>query len=66
MQQIELREQLAEVRAQDDPLQVLDALSRQIRNQYRDLEDRLGQALVVDQTGPHEHLEIAVAVKVDE
>ena len=45
MQQIELREQLAEVRAQDDPLQVLDTLSRQIRNQYRDLEAGLGEAL---------------------
>ena len=45
MQQIELREQLAEVRTQDDPLQVLDALSRQIRNQYRELEAGLGEAL---------------------
>ncbi len=45
MQQIELREQLAEVRIQDDPLQVLDTLSRQIRDQYRDLEAALGQAL---------------------
>lgn len=45
MQQIDMREQLAEVRAQDDPLQVLDTLSRQIRSQYRDLEAALGQAL---------------------
>ena len=45
MQQIELREQLAEVRVHDDPLQVLDTLSRHIRNQYRDLETALGQAL---------------------
>ena len=45
MQQIELREQLAEVRVHDDPLQVLDTLSRQIRGQYRDLEAALGQAL---------------------
>ena len=45
MQQIALREQLAEVRAQDDPMQVLDKLSGEIRNQYRDLEAGLGQAL---------------------
>ena len=45
MQQMELRERLGEVRAQEDPMQVLDSLSRQIRNQYRELEDALGEAL---------------------
>lgn len=45
IQQIELREQLAEVRTQDDPMQVLDKLSAKIRNQYHELEAGLGQAL---------------------
>ncbi len=45
MQQIELREQLAEVRTQDDPMQVLDGLSVEIRKQYHELENGLGKAL---------------------
>ena len=45
MQQIELREALAEVRRQDDPLQSLDRLAREIQAQYRALESKLGQAL---------------------
>lgn len=49
MQQIELREALGEVRAQDDPLAALDSLSREIRGQYQALESALAAAL--DDTG---------------
>ena len=49
MQQIELREALAEVRAHDDPLAELDRLSREIRAQYQALESALAAAL--DDTG---------------
>ncbi|GMQ87628.1 MAG: co-chaperone HscB [Gammaproteobacteria bacterium] len=45
MQQIELREALAEIRRQDDPLQALDRLAREIQAQYRALESELAQAL---------------------
>jgi len=45
MQQIELREALAEIRQQDDPLQALDRLAREIQAQYRALESELAQAL---------------------
>ena len=45
MQQIELREALAEIRAQDDPLQALDRLARDIRAQYHALESDLAEAL---------------------
>ena len=45
MQQIELREALAEIRRQDDPLQALDRLAREIQEQYRALESELAQAL---------------------
>lgn len=45
MQQIEFREALAEIRQQDDPLQALDRLAREIQAQYRTLESELAQAL---------------------
>jgi len=45
MQQIELREALAEVRGQPDPLAALDRLSRDIRAQYQTLESSLETAL---------------------
>jgi len=45
MQQIELREALAEVRRQDDPLQALDGLAREVQAQYRALESGLAEAL---------------------
>jgi molecular chaperone HscB len=45
MQQMELREALAEVRAQDDPLAALDRLARTVRDQYRALESDLASAL---------------------
>jgi molecular chaperone HscB len=45
MQQIELRESLAEVRRQADPLAALDRLSRDVRAQYRALESGLASAL---------------------
>ena len=45
MQQIELREALAEVRGQPDPLAALDRLSRDIRAQYQALESSLETAL---------------------
>jgi molecular chaperone HscB len=45
MQQIELREALAEVRQQADPLSALDRLSREIRAQYQALESGLATAL---------------------
>ena len=45
MQQIELREALAEIRQQEDPLQALDRLAREIQAQYRALESELAQAL---------------------
>ncbi|HHJ17726.1 MAG TPA: Fe-S protein assembly co-chaperone HscB [Gammaproteobacteria bacterium] len=45
MQQIELREALAEIREQDDPLQALDRLARDIRAQYHALESDLAEAL---------------------
>jgi molecular chaperone HscB len=45
MQQIELRETLAQVRGQVDPLAALDRLSRNIRAQYQALESGLANAL---------------------
>ncbi|NHZ69734.1 MAG: Fe-S protein assembly co-chaperone HscB [Thermotogales bacterium] len=45
MQQIELREALGEIRGQDDPLQALDRLAREIQAQYQALESELAQAL---------------------
>ena len=48
MQQIELREVLGEIRQQDDPLQALDRLAREIQAQYRALESELTQALDTD------------------
>lgn len=44
MQQMELREALAAVRGQADPLSALDTLARQIRAQYRALEADLAAA----------------------
>lgn len=49
MQQMELREALGEVRAQDDPLAALERLAREVRGEYRALETGLAQAL--DDTG---------------
>jgi molecular chaperone HscB len=45
MQQMELRETLAEIREQDDPLQALDRLTQTVRSQYEALESGLVQAL---------------------
>ena len=45
MQQIELREALGDIRRQDDPLQALDRLSREILAQYQALESELAQVL---------------------
>jgi molecular chaperone HscB len=45
MQQMELRETLAEIREQDEPLQALDRLAQDIRSQYGALESALTQAL---------------------
>jgi molecular chaperone HscB len=42
---MELRETLAEIREQDDPLQALDRLTQTVRSQYRVLESGLVQAL---------------------
>jgi molecular chaperone HscB len=44
MQQMELRETLAGIREQDDPLQALDRLAQTVRSQYRALESELAQA----------------------
>ena len=48
MQQMELRESLADVRQQDDPLDALDRLGRDIEARSRDLEARLGEVLDAD------------------
>jgi molecular chaperone HscB len=45
MQQMELREALAEVRAQADPLAELDRLACEVRAQYEGLESDLAKAL---------------------
>jgi molecular chaperone HscB len=45
MQQMELREALAEVRGREDPLGALDTLTRDIENRYRALEAELAAAL---------------------
>jgi molecular chaperone HscB len=45
MQQMELRETLAEIREQDDPLRALDRLAQEIGSQYGALESALAQAL---------------------
>jgi len=45
MQQMELRETLAGIREQDDPLQALDRLAQTVRGQYRTLVSELAQAL---------------------
>jgi molecular chaperone HscB len=43
-QQMELREALSEIRGQEDPLQALDQLAREIGSQYEALEASLAQA----------------------
>ena len=48
MQQMELRESLAEVRQQDDPLGALNRLGGDIEARFRELETRLGQVLDAD------------------
>jgi molecular chaperone HscB len=48
MQQMELREQLGEVREADDPLIVLDGLAREIGALYKALESELAQVLDAD------------------
>jgi len=45
MQQMELRESLAEIRQQEDPMSALDQLSRQVSDQYKALESALTEAL---------------------
>jgi molecular chaperone HscB len=45
VQQMELREALGEVRSQDEPLAVLERLSREVRVQYQALESALATAL---------------------
>ena len=45
MQQMELRETLAEIREQDDSLQALDRLAQDIHKQYRVLDSELAEAL---------------------
>ncbi len=45
MQQMELREGLAEVRQQDDPLSALGRLGGDIQARFRELETRLGEVL---------------------
>ena len=45
MQQMELRETLADIRQQDDPLRALDELAQTVRSQFRALESNLAQAL---------------------
>ncbi|MEA2078899.1 MAG: Fe-S protein assembly co-chaperone HscB, partial [Pseudomonadota bacterium] len=45
MQQMELREILAEIREQDDPLQALHRLGQTVRSQYEALESELVQTL---------------------
>ena len=45
MQQMELRETLAGIREQDDPLQAMDKLAQTVRSQYQALESELAQAL---------------------
>jgi len=45
MQQMELRETLAGIREQDDPLQAMDKLAQTVRSQYQALESELAQEL---------------------
>jgi molecular chaperone HscB len=45
MQQMELREILAGIRQQDDPLQALDRLAQTVRGQYQSLQSALARAL---------------------
>ena len=45
MQQMELRESLAEIRQQDDPLKALDRLAQQVEGHYRELDEQLARAL---------------------
>jgi len=45
MQQMELREHLADIRQQDDPLQALGRLAQTVRSQYQALESELARAL---------------------
>ncbi len=51
MQQMELREQLGEIRAASDPLATLDGLAREINALYKALESDLAQALDADDDG---------------
>ncbi|VAW76413.1 Chaperone protein HscB [hydrothermal vent metagenome] len=48
MQQIELREQLGDIRGKDDPLAVLDGLAREIGTLYKALESELAEILDAD------------------
>ena len=45
MQQIELREVLAGIRGQEDPLRALDLFAQDIRSHYEALESALGEAI---------------------
>ena len=58
MQQMELREQLGEIRGQDDPLAALDGLARAIDALYKALERELSQVL----DGEDSDVESAVAL----
>jgi molecular chaperone HscB len=51
MQQMEIREALAEVRGGNDPLGALDALTHDIESRYRALESELAGALDGSSTG---------------
>lgn len=48
MQQMELREQLGEIRGQEDPLTSLDGLAREIATLYKVLESELAQVFDAD------------------
>ncbi|HHJ13293.1 MAG TPA: Fe-S protein assembly co-chaperone HscB [Gammaproteobacteria bacterium] len=62
MQQMELRERLAKVRAQADPLASLDALARDIDRQYRAIEQEL--AGVLDGTAGDDAAALALVQKM--
>ncbi len=52
MEQMELREELADVRSQADPLQALDRIAARVRDNVRALEEELSEALDGDGGDP--------------